>query len=45
MDYRAILRTQSQIGVAAANNAAARARRAVTAARAVTDVGAIHPSE
>ena len=45
MDYRAIVRTQSQIGVAAANHAAARARRAVSAARAVADGGAITPSE
>jgi hypothetical protein len=28
MDYRAILRSQSEIGTAAARNAAARARRA-----------------
>jgi hypothetical protein len=43
MDYRAIVRTQSQIGVAAANNAAARARRAVTAARAVASEVANSP--
>ena len=37
MDYRAIVRTQSQIGVAAANNAAARARARVSAARAAAE--------
>jgi hypothetical protein len=43
MDYRANVRTQSQIGVAAANDAADRARRAVTAARAVADEAANSP--
>jgi hypothetical protein len=45
MEYRMIIRTQSQIGLAAAANAAARARRATANLRLPPGDGAIPPSE
>ena len=43
MDYRAIVRTQSQIGVAAARNTAAHATRAAAAVRAVPEAAGNSP--